>query len=156
MFLSLSIVMSHQNLHLLEQSLIFLREKMRSILELHDFLARSLSRVLTSSCCFSTCSFSIWLVGSRYARVISILLYDTQILSLRHRQLLPELIILQHDHLAILQLRLELSFRLLQVPPQQSHRSLIVVKQRPKHMMRQLRGELSFEVRICFLNGLHH
>ena len=128
--------MSHQNLHLLEQSLIFLREKMRSILELHDFLAGSLSRVLTSSWCFSSCSFSICLVGSRYARMISILLDDPQILSLRHRQLFPELIVLQHDHLAILQLRLELRFRLLQVPPQQRHRSFIVIKQRSKHMMR--------------------
>jgi hypothetical protein len=135
-FLSLGIVMSHQNLHLLEQSLIFLREKMRSILELHDFLARSLSRVLISSWCFSSCSLSIWLVRSRYTRMISILLYDTQILSLCHRQLFPELVILLYDHLAILQLRLELRFRLLQVPPQQSHRSFIVVKQRPKHMMR--------------------
>ena len=125
--------MSHQNLHLLEQSLIFLREKMRSILELHDFLAGSLSRVLASSWCFA---LSICLVGSRYAGMISILLYDTQVLSLCHRQLFPELIILQHDHLAILQLRLELRFRLLQVPPQQRHRGFVVVKQRPKHMMR--------------------
>jgi len=125
--------MSHQNLHLLEQSLILLREKMRSILELHNFLAGSLSRVLTASCRFA---LSICLVGSRYAGVISILLYNTQILSLCHRQLFPELIILEHDHLAILQLRLELRFRLLQVPPQQGHRSFIVIKQRPKHMMR--------------------